>query len=86
MAKYCRLTIPPREPKKNINSHKQEPQRIWIRKQDQFNTEECKLSLQSKHKRRGWYIDSHYSKHMTGDKDRFLTIEEGKIWINFIWE
>jgi hypothetical protein len=38
VTKDCRLTIPPREPKKNINNHKQESQRIWIRKQDQFNT------------------------------------------------
>jgi hypothetical protein len=43
MAKYCRLTIPPRETKKNI---KHEPQRIWIRKHNQFNTEEYLLSLQ----------------------------------------
>jgi hypothetical protein len=76
MAKYCRLTIPPREPKKNINSHKKEPQRIWIRKQDQFNTEECNLSLQDQHKKHGWYVDSGCSKHMTGDKDRFLTLKK----------
>jgi hypothetical protein len=76
MAKDCRLTIPPREPKKNINSHKKEPQRIWVRKQDQFNTEECMLSLQSQHKKRGWYVDSGFSKHMTGDKDIFLTLKK----------
>jgi hypothetical protein len=44
MAKDCRLIVPPRESQQNINSHRQEPQRIWIRKQDQFNTEECTLS------------------------------------------
>jgi hypothetical protein len=51
MAKCCRLTIPRREPKKNINSHKQEPPRIWRRKQDQFNTEEHLLDLQDEHKK-----------------------------------
>jgi hypothetical protein len=75
IARDCRLIVPPREPKKNINSHKQEPQRIWIRKQDQFNTEECNLSLQAQHKKHGWYVDSGCSKHMTGDKDRFLTLK-----------
>lgn len=51
IARDCRLTVLPREPKQNINSHKHEPQRIWIRKQDQFNTEECNLSLQAQHKK-----------------------------------
>jgi hypothetical protein len=35
MDKYCRLIVLPREPNHNI---KQEPERIWKRKQDQFNT------------------------------------------------
>jgi hypothetical protein len=76
MAKDCRLIVPPRESQQNINSHRHEPQRIWIRKQDQFNTEECMLSLQAKHKRHGWYVDSGCSKHMTGDMDRFLTLKK----------
>jgi len=76
MDKYCRITIPPREPNKNINSHNQEPRRIWIRKHDQFNTKECNLDLQSQHKKRGWYVDSGYSKHIIGDKDRFMTLNK----------
>jgi hypothetical protein len=76
MAKDCRLIVPPRESQQNINSHRQEPQRIWIRKQDQFNNEECTLALQDKHKRCGWYVDSGCSKHMTGDMDRFLTLKK----------
>jgi hypothetical protein len=51
MAKYFRLIVLPGESQKNINIHRQEPQRIWIRKHDEFNNEECMLSLQSKHKR-----------------------------------
>jgi hypothetical protein len=58
MAKDCRLDCSSKRIKENINSHKQEPQRIWIRKQDQFNTEECTLSLQAQHKKHGWYVDS----------------------------
>jgi hypothetical protein len=76
MAKDCRLIISPREPKNNINNHKQEPQRIWRRKQDQFNTKECSLSLQAQHKKSGWYVDNGCSKHMTGDKNMFLTLKK----------
>jgi hypothetical protein len=53
VAKDCRITVPPRESQQNKNSHKQEPQRIWIRKHNQFNKEECTLALQDKHKQRG---------------------------------
>jgi hypothetical protein len=48
----------------------------WIRKQDQYSNEECIVSLQAKHKKRGWYVDSGCSKHMTGDRDKFLTLRE----------
>jgi hypothetical protein len=49
MAKDCRMTIAPREPQQNNNSHIQEPQkRTWIRKKDEYRNEECALTLQSK--------------------------------------
>jgi transposase InsO family protein len=73
MAKDCRLTIPPREPKKNI---KQEPKRIWRRKQYQFNTEECSLSLQAQQNKSGWYVDNTCLKNMIGDKNMFLTLKK----------
>jgi hypothetical protein len=76
MAKDCRMTVPPREPQQNNNSHRQETQRIWVRKQNQYNNEECTLALQAQHKKRGWYVDSGFSKHMTGDKDKFLTLKK----------
>jgi hypothetical protein len=41
---------------------------------NQYRNEECTLSLQDKQKKHGWYVDSGCSKHMTGDKDRFLTL------------
>jgi hypothetical protein len=69
------MTVPPREPQQNNNNHIKEPQkRTWIRKQDQYSNEECTLALQSKQKKRGWYVDSGCLKHMTGDRDGFLTL------------
>jgi hypothetical protein len=76
MAKDCRLIVLPREPKHNINNHKQEPQRIWRRKKYQFNTKECPLALQAQHKKSGWYVDNGCSNHMTGDKNVFLTLRK----------
>jgi hypothetical protein len=76
MANDCSLNIPLKEPKKNIKSHKQEPQRIWRRKKDQFNTEYLSISLQAKHKKSGWYVDIGCSKHMAGDKNNFMTLKK----------
>jgi hypothetical protein len=74
MAKNCRMTVPPKEPQP---SHKQEPQKTtWIRKQDQYSNEEYTVSLQAKQKKRGCYVDSGFSKHMTGDRDKFLTLQK----------
>jgi hypothetical protein len=71
------MTIPPRESQHNDNNHKHEPwQRIWIRKQNQFNNEESTLVLQSRHNKHGWYVDSGCSKHMIGDEDMFLTFRK----------
>jgi hypothetical protein len=77
MAKYCRMTVPPRKPQQNKNSHRKEPQkRTWIRKKNQYSNEECTLALQSKKKKHGWYFENGCSKHMTGDKDNFLTLRK----------
>ena len=74
MAKDCRMTIPPREPQHNNNSHRHEThKRTGRRKKNQYNNEECRVALQAKHKKHCWYVDSGCSKHMTGDKDKFLT-------------
>jgi hypothetical protein len=48
----------------------------WIRKKDQYSNEECTVALQAKHKKCGWYVDSGCSKYMTGDRDKFLTLQE----------
>jgi hypothetical protein len=77
MSKDCRMIIPPREPQQNNNNHIKKPQkRTWIRNKNQCNNEECTLSLQDKKKKRGWYVESGYSKHMTGDRDKFLTLRK----------
>jgi hypothetical protein len=74
MAKNCRMTVPPKEPQQ---SHKQEPQKMtWIRKQDQYSNEECTIALQDKQKKHDWYVESGCSKHMIGDRDKFLTLQK----------
>jgi hypothetical protein len=75
VAKYCRMIVLPKEPHHNKNSHRQEPQKTtWIRKQDQYSNEECTISLTTKQKKCGWYVDSGCSKHMIGDRHNFLTL------------
>jgi hypothetical protein len=71
------MTVTPREPQQNNNDHRHEPQkRTWIRKHNQYSNEECTLSLQAKQKKHGFYVDNDYSKHMTGDRDRILTLRK----------
>jgi hypothetical protein len=77
MAKNCRMTVPPKEPQQ---SHKQEPQKmIWIRRQDQYINEECTFTLQAKQKKRVWYVDNGCSKHMIGDRGKFLTLRKERV-------
>jgi hypothetical protein len=77
MAKDCKMAIPPRETQQNNNNHRREHQkRTWIRKHNQYNNEECTLTLQAKKKKFGWYVESGCPKHMTGDRDRFLTLRK----------
>jgi hypothetical protein len=79
MAKDCRMIVPAKEPQQNNNIHIQEPQKTtWIRKQDQYKNEECIVALQDKQKKHSWYVESGCSKHMAGDKDKFLTLRKEK--------
>jgi hypothetical protein len=48
----------------------------WIRKQDHYSNEECTVSLQAKQKKHNWYVDSGCSKHMIGDRDKFVTLQK----------
>jgi hypothetical protein len=43
------------------------------------------VSIQAQHKKRGWYIDSGFLKHITDDKDRFITLKhERDISVSFV--
>ena len=72
----CILTVLLKEPKKYFNSHAKGTSRIWIRKQDKPNVEECSISLKYQRRRSDFYVDSGCSKHMTGDKTIFITLKK----------
>ena len=46
-------------------------------KSDHVEYEKCTLALQVNHKVK-WCVDSGCSKHMTGRKQNFVTLDEGK--------
>jgi hypothetical protein len=37
---------------------------------------ECTLALQANQRKHGFYVDSGFSKHMIGDRDKFLTLRK----------
>ena len=47
------------------------------KKNQHLNIEDCNLALQANHKAK-WCVDSGCSKHMTGRKHNFITLDEGK--------
>ena len=52
------------------------PTKVWIKHNNNY---ECGISLQAQnHSSSKWYVDSGFSKHMTGDKDAFVNIEKDK--------
>jgi hypothetical protein len=48
--------------------------KVWKKKAD----DKCGLVLSAQKNKNPWYIDSGCSKHMTGDKSKFLTLSENK--------
>jgi hypothetical protein len=48
--------------------------KVWKKKAD----DKCGLVLSAQKQKNPWYIDSGCSKHMTGDKSKFLTLSENK--------
>jgi hypothetical protein len=48
--------------------------KVWKKEED----DKCGLVLSSQRKKNPWYIDSGCSKHMTGEKSKFLTLSERK--------
>jgi hypothetical protein len=49
--------------------------KVWKKKVD----DKCGLALSAQKKKNPWYIDSGCSKHMTGDKSKFLTLGDSKL-------
>ena len=79
-AKNCRsnLIASSREPRHVPFNHSREQQGTWRRKQEGSKVEECGFALQAQNKRNQWYIDSGCSKHMTGDRNMFITLKKEK--------
>jgi hypothetical protein len=48
--------------------------KVWKKKAD----DKCGLVLSAQRQKNPWYIDSGCSKHMIGDKSKFLTLSESK--------
>jgi hypothetical protein len=48
--------------------------KVWKKKAD----DKCGLVLLAQRQKNPWYIDNGCSKHMTGDKSKFLTLSESK--------
>jgi hypothetical protein len=48
--------------------------KVWKKKE----SDKCGLVLSSQRQMNPWYIDSGCSKHMTGDKGKFLSLSESK--------
>jgi hypothetical protein len=48
--------------------------KVWKKKVD----DKCGLVLSAQRKKNPWYIDSGCSKHMTGDRSKFLTLSDTK--------
>jgi hypothetical protein len=46
--------------------------KVWKKKED----DQCTLVLSTQRQKNPWYIDSGCSKHMIGDKSKFLTLSE----------
>jgi hypothetical protein len=49
--------------------------KVWKKKE----SDKCGLVLSTQRQTNPWYIDSGFSKHMTGDKGKFLSLSESKL-------
>ena len=48
-------------------------EKIWKKK-----TKKCAISLKAQINRNVWYVDSGFSTHMTGDRNKFISLKEKK--------
>ena len=57
------------------------PNKVWIKHNNNY---ECGIALQAQNHNSGkWYVDSGFSKHMTGNKYAFINIEKDKGFVSF---
>jgi hypothetical protein len=63
---------------KSSTKHKEEDKRVWKKKSDQQKGGENNLSLHAQSNTSQWYVNSGFSKHMTGYHNIFLTLEKTK--------
>jgi hypothetical protein len=59
--------------------------KFWKKKSKNLNIEKCTIALQEEHKVK-WVVDSGCSKHMTGRKQLFFELDEGKRRYNHLWK
>ena len=52
-----------------------EQKKLW---KEKTSKEECIIALKVQDKEDLWYVDSGFSKHMTGNKDKFLNLKKQK--------
>jgi hypothetical protein len=56
------------------SNHRAKNVKVWKKNEDN----KCGLVLSSQTQKDSWYIDTGCSKHMTGDKSKFLSLKENK--------
>ena len=57
-----------------------EQKKLW---KEKTSKEECLIALKVQDKGDIWYVDNGCSKHMTGDKDKFLNFKKHKGKVTF---
>ena len=60
-----------------VNDYANQRTRYWKKKSDQMELEKCKVALQASHNIK-WCMDNRCSKHMTGRKQFFVSLDERK--------
>ena len=66
-----------RDMKEDAPKKKGKPTTVWEKKENS-SKEDCRLALIVEDKEDEWYIDSGWSTHMTGDKNKFISLYKGK--------
>lgn len=49
-------------------------EKVWRRKKS--TTYKCDLTLCAQNKENKWFVDSVFSKHMTGDQNKFISLNK----------